>query len=235
MNSCVPNALGSVTPPQLGLRVTGALGADALPPVVLVREAAARPPHVRHLERLERGDHVVADAPGVGDRGVRADPDSLVDAVAEVLRELAEDVAVDLGAGLGRVDRESDLLGHRGRRDENDQRGGAEQAPRRRADAPGNHGLCLIDESAGHGCPPKTANTLPPRRRSEGRPEGVDQEPETGAYWRRAADEHLLVALPRAQPGSVAEGLKTRASRPRRLSSALRNPSRRSWTRPHGP
>ena len=50
---------------------------DALAPVVLVGETAARPADVRHLQRLQRGDDVVADAARVGDRRVGADPDAL--------------------------------------------------------------------------------------------------------------------------------------------------------------
>ena len=101
MNSCVPKVFGSITPPQFGLSVAGARSrADAVAPVVFVGEAAARPADVRHLQRLERGDDVVADAARVRDAGVRADPDALVDAVAEMLGELAEDVAVDLRPGF---------------------------------------------------------------------------------------------------------------------------------------
>ena len=105
----MPKVFGSVTPPQFGLSVTAA-GADSVAPVVLVGEAAARPADVRHLERLQRGDDVVADAAGVGDGRVGADPDAFVDAVAEVFGELAEDIAVDLRAGLRRVDGQRHLI-----------------------------------------------------------------------------------------------------------------------------
>src|ERR1019366_9951138 len=87
--------------------------AETLAPVVLVGEAAAGPAYVRHLERLERGDHVVADTAGIRDCGIRTDPNPLVNTVAEVFGELAEDVAVDLRSRLGRVNRQMDLLrGH---------------------------------------------------------------------------------------------------------------------------
>ena len=54
MNSCVPKVFGSITPPQFGIQRRRALvaRADAVAPVVLVGEAAARPAHVGHLERL---------------------------------------------------------------------------------------------------------------------------------------------------------------------------------------
>ena len=78
--------------------------ADAVAPVVLVGEAAAGPAHVGHLEGLERRDDVIADAARVRDRRVGADPDAFVDALAEVLGELAEEVAVEHRTGLGRID-----------------------------------------------------------------------------------------------------------------------------------
>src|SRR5829696_810914 len=40
---------------------------DALPPVVVVGEAATGPPHVRNPKHLERGDDVIANAACVGD------------------------------------------------------------------------------------------------------------------------------------------------------------------------
>src|SRR4029453_13189336 len=85
--------------------------ADALAPVVFVGEAAARPANVRHLDRLQRGDDVIADAASIRNRGIRADPYTLISAVAEMLGELAENVAVDLRSGLRRVNREYNLLG----------------------------------------------------------------------------------------------------------------------------
>ena len=79
-------------------------------PVVFVGEAPARPAHVRHLDRLERGNDVVANAAGVWNRRVGADPDPFINAVAEVLGELAENVAVDLRAGLGHINGQFHLL-----------------------------------------------------------------------------------------------------------------------------
>ncbi len=47
-NSWVPNVFGSMTPPQFGFSVAGQLvaRADAVTPVILVREAATRPTDV---------------------------------------------------------------------------------------------------------------------------------------------------------------------------------------------
>ena len=100
--------LGHAAP--VGVEGHGPVVPDAVAPVILVGEAAPGPPHVGHPKRLERRHHVVPDAPGVGDGGVRSHPDPLVDAVAEVLGELPEDVAVDRGAGPGRIDGQDHLV-----------------------------------------------------------------------------------------------------------------------------
>ena len=76
------------------------LGPDAFPPVILVGEASARPPHDGHFDRAERVDGVAADAVLVRDAGVGADPQALVDAAAEMLRELSIDATVDRWLGV---------------------------------------------------------------------------------------------------------------------------------------
>ncbi len=72
--------------------------ADAVLPVVLVGEAPARPAQHGCLDPPKRRDHVVADATGVRDRRLGPHPDAFVDAPAEVLGEVAVDVAVDHNA-----------------------------------------------------------------------------------------------------------------------------------------
>jgi hypothetical protein len=72
--------------------------------MVLVSEAAARPTHVGHLERAQRLNYVAADTADVRDRRIHPDPDPAIDAVAELLGELAEDVATDRRAGSFGVD-----------------------------------------------------------------------------------------------------------------------------------
>ena len=60
--------------------------------------SAKHPPGQRRtgmFEVLQRGDDVVADAAGVGDRRSGPDPDAFVDAAAQVLGEVAVHVAVD--------------------------------------------------------------------------------------------------------------------------------------------
>src|SRR5262249_61229458 len=87
----------------VGIERLWPMRADAFAPVVFVREAAARPANVRRLYRLQRGDAVVADTPRIRNWGTRPDPYALVNAVAEVLGELAEDIAINLRSGLGHV------------------------------------------------------------------------------------------------------------------------------------
>src|SRR5262245_22493854 len=83
--------------------------------MVFVREAAARPANVRRLYHLQRGDDVVADAPRIRNWGTRTDPYALINAVAEVLGKLAEDIAINLRSGLRHVNRQVNLLcGHEG-------------------------------------------------------------------------------------------------------------------------
>ncbi len=102
--------LGHAAPVRIERDGARAGRSDAVAPVVFVGEAAAGPANVGDLERLERGHDVVADAAGIWDGGRGADPDALVHAVAEVFGELAEDVAVDLRAGFGRVHGQLDRL-----------------------------------------------------------------------------------------------------------------------------
>ena len=87
--------------------------ADSFAPVVLVGKAAARPADVGHLQRPKGGHNVLADSARVRNRGIRANPDALVKAMPEILRELAEEVAVDLRSGLGCVDGEMSTLSRR--------------------------------------------------------------------------------------------------------------------------
>ena len=97
MNSWVPKWLFSVTPPQWVLTMRRALlpWTDPVHPVVLVGKATAGPAQDGRIKTLQRLDHVVADAAGVGDRRVLADPKPFVDAAAQVLGEVTVDVLVD--------------------------------------------------------------------------------------------------------------------------------------------
>ena len=83
-----PVSVGVLLAPEAGARGTLAGGAKAVAPVVGVGEAAARPAQHRRLNGLHGVDEGLADAVGVGNLGVRPDPDAVVDHAAEVLDEV---------------------------------------------------------------------------------------------------------------------------------------------------
>ena len=89
---------------------TLAKGADPIPPVIFVSEAATGPAHVRHLNSLERGYNVIADAARIWNAGIRADPNAVVNPMAQMLRELAKYVAVNPYTRLGRIYGQLDFL-----------------------------------------------------------------------------------------------------------------------------
>src|SRR5690606_20420050 len=94
------------------VRVDGAAAfrTDPVAPVVFVGEASARIADIGNLESLQRVDHVRAYPANVGDVGIGPYPDAAIDAGAEVLGELAEDVPADPGAGLFGFDGDRDVL-----------------------------------------------------------------------------------------------------------------------------
>ena len=73
---------------------------DAVLPVILVGETATRPAEHRDLQLAQGRDHVVANAPRVGNRRILAHPDATVDAVAQMLGKVAVDVAIHRGTRL---------------------------------------------------------------------------------------------------------------------------------------
>ena len=66
--------------------------AQAVPPVVRVGEAAARPAQQGRLHRLHRVDEGLPNTIGVGDLGLRADPHAVVDNSTKVLDEVTIDL-----------------------------------------------------------------------------------------------------------------------------------------------
>lgn len=76
---------------------------DAFPPVVFIGETAAGPADHRDFQVAESLQYVVAVAAGIGNLGVFANPDAAVDTRAEMLGKLAEELAIDLRAGLVRT------------------------------------------------------------------------------------------------------------------------------------
>jgi len=96
------------------------LRADAVHPVVVVGEAAARPAHHGDFQRLESVEHIFAVALDIGHGGVLAYPEAAVDAASEVLGELAVELGGNGLAGAGVVDANGGVLCQQG--------GGSEQA-----------------------------------------------------------------------------------------------------------
>ena len=94
----------------VGIQPHGSLRADPVAPVIFVGEAASGPAHVRHLNRFQCGNHIVANAACIRNCGIGADPDPVVNAVPEMLGELPEKIAIDFRAGFGSVDRQFDFL-----------------------------------------------------------------------------------------------------------------------------
>ena len=78
--------------------------------MVFVGEASARPSQHGHLQILQRLQHVVAIALGVGDVGLGTHPEPAIDAAAEVFCELAVDFLVDFLFALARMDGTCDVL-----------------------------------------------------------------------------------------------------------------------------
>ena len=74
--------------------------ADAVAPVIGVCKAAARPADDGGLNAPQRLGGVLSNALDVGNGGVRSHPHAVVDARAQVLGEVAQDVAVQLSRWL---------------------------------------------------------------------------------------------------------------------------------------
>ena len=71
--------------------------ADAVHPMIFIREATTRPAQVRNLHRSQRRDYIVTNAARVGYRRILAHPDATVDAATQVFGEVPIDVPADLG------------------------------------------------------------------------------------------------------------------------------------------
>src|SRR5258706_9678364 len=73
--------------------------ADAILPVIIIREASARPSQNWRPERFERFDDIGAKA--------IVEPETVIDARPQMLDEMAVDIGVDGGNGLGEEDVEA--------------------------------------------------------------------------------------------------------------------------------
>ena len=118
--------------PEVG--AAGALlgGADAIAPIVAVGETASGITDDRGFDLAHVVDEIFADTVDVGDFGIAADPDAVVDDATEVFGEVAVDfrgdhaeglVEEDFDAGVGRVGGEA-----RGAREQKSSGGGGSVA-----------------------------------------------------------------------------------------------------------
>src|SRR3569833_943525 len=76
---------------------------DVIAPVIEVGEAAARPADHRHMDLAQGLHHILAIAMDVGDLAVLSHPDAFIETPAQMLGELAIDMAVDFRARLAGV------------------------------------------------------------------------------------------------------------------------------------
>ena len=130
--------LGHAAPVGVHLHRAPAARADAVAPVIFVGETAARPAHHRHLDRLQRRNHVAAITAVVRDLRIAAHPQAAIDAGAQMLGELPEHLPVHPRAGPVRRQRHGGdadrLAGHRsGRLRACGQRRGQHDAGKQRA------------------------------------------------------------------------------------------------------
>ena len=114
--------VGDAAPMDIDARGAPGARADAVAPVVEIGETAARPAHHGNMDRLQRLHHVLAIAMDVGDRALFAHPDAAVNSGAQMLGELAIDMAVNLRPGPGCIHRDLDLRRLRHCRQRNHQR-----------------------------------------------------------------------------------------------------------------
>src|SRR5581483_7759240 len=106
----------------VGVESDGALRPDSVSPVIFVCEAATGPANIRHLQRLQRRNYVVADPARIGNGRVRTYPYALIDSMTQMFGELAKNVAVNFGACLRDVDCEFNFLRSRKRNCTNQQK-----------------------------------------------------------------------------------------------------------------
>src|SRR5438552_2403069 len=68
---------------------------DAVSPMILIGETAAWPAQHGNVELFQCCHDIVADAARIRDRGLFADPDSLVNAASEMFGKLSVNIAID--------------------------------------------------------------------------------------------------------------------------------------------
>ncbi len=85
--------VGDAAPMDIDAGRTPLAGTDAVAPVTEIGEAAARPADHRHLQLLQGVDHIGAVAPDIGNLAVGPDPDTFIDAAAQMFGEMAIDLS----------------------------------------------------------------------------------------------------------------------------------------------
>ncbi len=78
--------------------------ANTIAPMINIGETAARPTQIGCIDFAKRLHHIRANPPDIGNWGIFTDPDSIVDATAEMFGKMAIDVAVDFAKFGGGVD-----------------------------------------------------------------------------------------------------------------------------------
>ena len=83
---------------------TGVLGSDAVLPVILISKTSTGPAQKRHLQRLQRRDHIGAHTVFIGNRGILAYKNTLIDAAAKMLGKMTVDLRGDMTQLVALID-----------------------------------------------------------------------------------------------------------------------------------
>jgi hypothetical protein len=86
--------------------------------MVLIRKTTTGPANSGHFQFAKRANDIVPNPTGIGNRGIRANPNAFIEAVPQIFRKLAEDIPVDLHPWFGGVDGYANIL-RKERRNEN--------------------------------------------------------------------------------------------------------------------
>ena len=78
--------------------------ANAILPVIIVSEAAARPANDRRFQAAQSLYDICAEATHIRDGRILTDPDAIINAPTEVLGKVPIDIGVDCGDGIRRVE-----------------------------------------------------------------------------------------------------------------------------------
>jgi hypothetical protein len=91
-----------VSPMNVDRARTLIFGPNPILPVVVIRKAPARPPQIRNLNLTEGGNDIVADAAGIGDGRIFANPEAVINAASQMFRKVPIDMAINASfTGIG--------------------------------------------------------------------------------------------------------------------------------------